>query len=138
MAMGTNILAILVFVSIAFQFVGPQVGIPTQSLATDLVFGGSSAGNTFTAQTWIAYLIAGAVIGGLASLGASVLTGTFSFPNPYTIFAAALAGMLATVVVVPAQLFSQFPSPIKEFAIGGFGFFFVLAAIVWYKGGGEL
>lgn len=150
MAMGTNILLFIFMCGVIIQTVAVAAGI--NELKSDLtafmtstnsdnpsegVYG--SVPESFKIWTLISAnigILAALLIGG--GLAGYIVGGTLSFPNPYLIFAGLAIGVVTTYVVLPSQMFSSLPSPLKEAVIGGLGFFLTLAFIVWYKGSGEL
>lgn len=72
---------------------------------------------------------------------AVALIGTIVFPNPYVIFGAFCAGLMASWMTFPYQLFSSsiIPPFISTLFTQLFGLSIALGIIYWFKGGtGEL
>lgn len=140
MGMGTNILLFIFLSGVIIQTIAASCPSNTTQCAglsglksdfTAFLTGGGGTRESFEIWNLFAYIVVG--VGALA-----IISGTLSFPNPYLLFAVFVAGAVGTYALLPAQMFSSMPSPLKEAIIGGLGFFLTLAFIVWYKGSGEL
>lgn len=127
MAFNSYILLFLFVCTVFFNFIGPAVGLPTQSVLGKFVNG--------SGQNLTDYPFYVACLAGLAFIvAASVATGTFSFPNPYTIFSTVFSTLL-TLATVPFQLFGTLPSPINILLVGGISFLYLIELTSWYKNG---
>jgi hypothetical protein len=68
---------------------------------------------------------------------ATIIIGTFVFPNPYVIFGGFALGLLISWSGIPFQMFGcgLLPDPISKMFTALFGFAIALGIIYWFKGG---
>lgn len=139
MAMITNLLVFLMIAATLVQVVGPSIGIGSPSLMSKFFAVNATqtglAANTgdYTTNPLYTAILASLALGAITGMLVSILSG--GFPNPYTIFAGAVIGLLINFVTIPYDLFYSLPSPFNFLLGGGLTFILIWSIIDWYKTG---
>ena len=109
---------------------------PTHSLFSGNYSSGGATPESFSLYGWIQYLLIGTgVVAGLSVAAIFVLTGTFSFPNPYLYFAGFTLSLLSSLLPISQELFNKLPQPLGVIMVFGIGTMIAWSAINWWHTG---
>jgi len=127
MGMGLNIIAFLFVISSVYMIMGYGNGM-FYGIANTTGLNPENAQITGGGELWLKILL---LFGGVG-----LTVGTLFFPNPYTLFAAIAAFLLALVPsIYDVVANSGLPVPVQLFFGLVFGGMFLMSVIVFIKGG---